>query len=864
MRFLVVSRIKAETLVPANIVGSADPYLKAWISDDKNSLKYEYRTTTVHSTLSPTWDGFVMKWEEHSDRMVLGIWDDDMQQDTPLGRAELFLKDIRPWDMTWRITLKDVDSGHLYITVRWSDEWPTKSLTRSINNDATNLDSDSSVYRKRANAVGLVPLPEEEMNMLFKSYLSNLCPVECRLPRKQLQIALKQVNCRPTLEDIETSLRDIKPPEIVQEDPDYLWFDEFVDLFIQLETLQDLASPYSEYCNPTVRQMTTQNCADFILVEQGETIERQQIMDMLGVNYPFVSLFHFGRLLTLKENIWTHEQTNTVWQDMTQPLTHYWIFSSHNTYLEGNQINSKSDPAMYKYALLQGCRCVELDCWDGPSGEPIIYHGHTLTTKILFKEVIETIMTYAFESSEYPVILSLEVHCSLAQQQRMASHMTTIFGETLLRIPTEGVNINNVDEFSPEGLKYKILVKTKVRQMLRPASEIVQPPTPEAPTDNTPKVNAFDESFELIMKTSSISLSSSKNEESFMNLHRTKTGKLNNIHPDLSDCAWMIPTKLNSIAQRIEKALPNEVSSITETKAYSLIKSDMLGLQQLTKISLLRVYPHGARVDSSNFDAMSIYGTGTQMVALNLQTNDIPVMQTRAIFRYNGNCGYVLKPNVLLNLNEDQSLSPTQLSVTIFSGRNIPVKSEMGWLCVRMIVATPCGEQEHRTPVIKSNGYIPMWTAGPYRFQVPRVEMAVLTLVVLDLDASSGDPVAEASALVCSIRPGYRRVPLYQKDGTPIDSDSYLLVLIETEEDPNGPQSCNNFSQRRRRVLAHPPAFVRGLRNLRKVYEPQTNTPSPRCNSEGRRRRANCIAQKIPISKEKKQISSCYSNSYLT
>jgi len=43
---------------------------------------------------------------------------------------------------------------------------------------------------------------------------------------------------------------------------------------------------------------------------------------------------------------------------------------------------------------------VTVDCWDGADGEPVIYHGHTLTSKILFKSAIDCISEYAFEASE--------------------------------------------------------------------------------------------------------------------------------------------------------------------------------------------------------------------------------------------------------------------------------------------------------------------------------------------------------------------------------------------------------------------------------------------------------------------------------
>ena len=71
-----------------------------------------------------------------------------------------------------------------------------------------------------------------------------------------------------------------------------------------------------------------------------------------------------------------------------------------------------------------------MDCWDGDE-EPEIYHGYTLTSHILFKDVIAAVKEHAFATSEYPVILSLENHCSVPMQRKMAEHLTTILGGEL-------------------------------------------------------------------------------------------------------------------------------------------------------------------------------------------------------------------------------------------------------------------------------------------------------------------------------------------------------------------------------------------------------------------------------------------------
>ncbi|CTQ86726.1 1-phosphatidylinositol 4,5-bisphosphate phosphodiesterase [Caenorhabditis elegans] len=173
----------------------------------------------------------------------------------------------------------------------------------------------------------------------------------------------------------------------------------------------------------------------------------------------------FLRFLMSDENPPVFLDRIEMFMDMDQPLCHYYINSSHNTYLTGRQYGGKSSSEIYRQVLLSGCRCIELDCWDGTGenkGEPIITHGKAMCTDVFFKDVLVQIRDTAFARSDFPVVLSFENHCSKSNQLKMAKYCMDIFGDMLLSKPFEDAPLDpGVSLPSPNRLRKKILIKNK-------------------------------------------------------------------------------------------------------------------------------------------------------------------------------------------------------------------------------------------------------------------------------------------------------------------------------------------------------------------------------------------------------------------
>ncbi|XP_055753172.1 1-phosphatidylinositol 4,5-bisphosphate phosphodiesterase delta-3-A-like [Salvelinus fontinalis] len=469
-------------------------------------------------------------------------------------------------------------------------------------------------------------------------------------------------------------------------------------------------------------------------------------------------------MLSLENDVFNPDHAR-VHQDMTRPLAHYFISSSHNTYLTKDQVTSASSAEPYIRALNQGCRCVELDCWDGDKGEPVIYHGHTLTSKVPFKEVIETIAQYAFKASPYPLILSLENHCTVEQQTVMARHLRTILGKRLLTKPLNDQTLKDLP--SPEELRGRILVKGK-----KDVHHLNQ----------LGKTSSFD--------TSSDDEASSSNKKDKKDPAKAVSSKLS---PELSELVVYCRSVPFRGFQHSTQKPPDEMSSFSENDALKHIKDTGKLFVRHNSRQLSRIYPSGQRLQSSNYDPQDMWNGGCSMVALNFQTPGEQMDLNQGRFLPNGRCGYILKPSFLCspssNFNPEITGGgpghiPTQLTIRIISAQQLPKintdkpNSIVDPQVLVEIHGVAIDKSRDKTHRIDNNGFNPRWDSTlSFQLQVP--ELALVRFVVEDHDhKAKNDFVGQYTLPFTSLRTGYRHIHLLKADGSSL-SPSTLFIHVK-------------------------------------------------------------------------------------
>ncbi|CAH2328169.1 1-phosphatidylinositol 4,5-bisphosphate phosphodiesterase beta-2 [Pelobates cultripes] len=596
--------------------------------------------------------------------------------------------------------------------------------------------------------------PEDFPESVFRTFLMHLCP-------------------RPEIDEIFTSYHSKAKPYMTK---DHLT--KFINLKQRDSRLNELLFPPAKH--EQVQLLIEKYEPSVINVQRGQLSPEGMVWFLCGSENSIVAV-----------------EKLPVNQDMTQPLSHYFINSSHNTYLTAGQFSGVSSPEMYRQTLLSGCRCVELDCWKGkpPDEEPIITHGFTMTTEILFKDVIEAIAESAFKTSPYPVILSFENHVDSAKQQaKMADYCRSIFGDMLLTDILEKYPLKPGSPLpSPQELFGKILIKNKKNQSFISPEKKAQTSdaTSADPTNLSEKPDEGTEE-DAVKETENEETAENLNEEEMKQMQSDEgtAGLEATAYEEMSSLVnYIQPIKFDSFEVSAQKNQSYVISSFVETKAYDLLTKFPVQFVEYNKRQMSRIYPKGTRMDSSNYMPQMFWNAGCQMVALNFQTMDVAMQHNMAIFEFNGSSGYILKHEFMRRA--DKQFDPftvdridvvvaNTLSITVLSGQFLSDKTVKTYVEVELFGLPGDPKRKYKTKLTPTaNSINPVFKEEPFVFEkILMPEIASLRIVAYE---EGGKFIGHRIIPIDVIRSGFHHICLRSESNMALTMPS-LFVYVEVKD----------------------------------------------------------------------------------
>ncbi|XP_051138210.1 phosphoinositide phospholipase C 2-like [Andrographis paniculata] len=479
-----------------------------------------------------------------------------------------------------------------------------------------------------------------------------------------------------------------------------------------------------------------------------------------------------------------------VHHDMNAPLSHYFIFTGHNSYLTGNQLSSDCSDVPIVEALQKGVRVIELDIWPNSTNDDIdVLHGRTLTTPVSLIKCLKSIKEHAFVASEYPVVITLEDHLTRDLQTKVAEMIHQTFGEVLFA-PDSG----SLKEFpSPESLKRRVIISTKPPKEYLTAKDAEVKKNDSKKEKDSSEEAAWGSEIKSFKNRSDDDQGDDLDEEDDEDDGDDPKVELN-AAPEYKRLIAIHAGKGKGGMEEWLKVDPNKVRrlSLSEQELEKAIVAYAKNIVRFTQRNILRIYPKGIRFDSSNYNPLVGWAHGAQMVAFNMQGYGRSLWLMQGMFKANGSCGYVKKPDILLkgddSLNDvfDPNLPmpiKTRLKVTVYMGEgwyndfkhtHFDAYSPPDFYVRVGIAGIPADTVMKKTKTLEDN-WIPCWNEE-FVFPLHVPELALLRIEVHEYDMSEKDDFAGQTCLpVIELRKGIRAVPLHSRKGVRYDTVKLLM-----------------------------------------------------------------------------------------